>query len=146
MNFISNIIIFLLVSMISYNLSYKNCKLNSNYAHSRIISQFISLIHCLYSTYFFLGSLIFGNHLLHFVICSVNICTWIYYRIKNGIGCPATYAFNFFCEPKSFEKQHRDIILYMTDKMTSNENEQICIIVFVSFLVLCYDLFHIFLK
>ncbi len=82
-----------------------------------VLSKIVSYSHSTYFVYFFLGSLMFGYHFIHFYICFINIVTWAYFNKIYGIGCPATYIENNLCPPDDMYYQYQDVVHIILARM-----------------------------
>ena len=142
------IILFCVLSIICFFISTKKRKCKSPTLRSLLLSRLASLIHGIYFVYFYLGSVLFGYHLIHFCIGFINLFTWIYLINKYGIGCPMTYIENLLCTPEDENSmQYQDILrTILHDVLGLSSEKRMYVIIFLGFCVLSYDLYNIFKK
>ena len=123
---------------------HKECHGNSK---EKLYGLGISFFHSVWDIYYYFGSFIFGGYIFHFILASINMIVWIPNRLKHGIGCPATYAYNKVCKIKDDDEkvQFRDILWYVNRFIQNNVHRinEIYFIIFVCFCILLYDFFKI---
>ena len=146
MSGVVKVIIFLLVSLTNLYEDQRNkqCTFQRG-EYARAISRLIATVHSLYSTYFYLGSILFGFYYTHFIIGSINLITWIFGRLYYGVGCPATYLYNKWCIPERGHVQFRDIVYKTTERLhLKNDESKIGFVILLAMFVLLFDAYNIF--